>query len=103
MLSSASSDYNFSYSVFIIVFFVVKPGNCIQKMAELQGTEKINLSTIQDITYSVAKRVPLVMILWPLPCRYAGEIKGCHNEGIMISLQEVIKRPLKGIIPMRGF
>ena len=29
--------------------------------------------------------------------------KGCHNEGIMRSLQKVIKRPLKGIIPMRGF
>ena len=29
--------------------------------------------------------------------------KDCHNEGIMSSLQGVIKRPLKGIIPMRGF
>ena len=28
--------------------------------------------------------------------------KGCHNEGIMRSLQEVIKRLLKGIIPIRG-
>ena len=28
---------------------------------------------------------------------------GCNNEGIMRSLQEVIKRLLKGIIPMRGF
>ena len=27
--------------------------------------------------------------------------KGCHHEGIMRSLQEVIKRPLKGIIPVR--
>ena len=25
---------------------------------------------------SVAKRVPLIMILWPLPCCHAGEIKG---------------------------
>ena len=29
--------------------------------------------------------------------------KGSHNEGIMISLQDVVKRPLKGIIHMRGF
>ena len=28
--------------------------------------------------------------------------KGRHNEGIMRSLQEMIKRPLKGIITMRG-
>ena len=27
---------------------------------------------------------------------------GCHNEGVIRSLQEVIKRPLKGIVPMRG-
>ena len=47
-------------------------------MAELQRTEK-NLSTIQDITSSVAKRVPLIMILWPLPCGYAGEIKGDYE------------------------
>ena len=31
------------------------------------------------------------------------ESKNCRNEGIMRSLQEVIKRPLKSIIPMRGF
>ena len=29
--------------------------------------------------------------------------KGCHNNGIVRSLQEVIKRPLKDIIFMRGF
>ena len=28
--------------------------------------------------------------------------KGCHNEGIILSLQEVIKRPLKDIIPFTG-
>ena len=31
---------------------------------------------LKDITSSVAKRVPLIMILWRLPCRYAGEMKG---------------------------
>ena len=30
----------------------------------------------KEITSSVAKRVPLMMIVWPLPCWYAGEIKG---------------------------
>ena len=49
-------------------------------MAELQRTER-NLSTIQDITSSVAKRVPLIMILWPLPCGYAGEINGLSKWG----------------------
>ena len=29
--------------------------------------------------------------------------KGCHNEGIMRSLQEVIKRPINGVILMKGF
>ena len=29
--------------------------------------------------------------------------KVCHNEGLMRSLQEVIKRRLEGTIPMRGF
>ena len=30
---------------------------------------------VKEINSSVAKRVPLIMILWPLPCRSAGEIK----------------------------
>ena len=29
----------------------------------------------KDIASSVAKRVPIIIILWPVPCRYAGEIK----------------------------
>ena len=58
---------------------------------------------LKDITSSVAKRVPLTMILLPLFVAMLEKSKGCHNEGIMRSLQEVIKRPLKGIIPMRGF
>ena len=36
---------------------------------------KIEISLFKDITSS-AKWVSLVMILWSLPCRYAGEIKG---------------------------
>ena len=30
----------------------------------------------KDITSSVAKWVPLIMTLWPLSFRYAGEMKG---------------------------
>ena len=30
---------------------------------------------LEEINSSVAKQVPLIMILWPLPWRYAGEIK----------------------------
>ena len=57
----------------------------------------------KDITSSVAKRVPLIMILWPLPVAILERSKDCHNEGIVRSLQEVIKTLIKGIIPMRGF
>ena len=31
-----------------------------------------------------------------------GASKGCHNQGAIISVQEVIKRPLKDTIPFVG-
>ena len=46
-------------------------GNCCSFIDVRLGND-----FFKDIAFSVAKQVPLIMILWPLYCSYAGEIKG---------------------------
>ena len=56
---------------------------------------------LKDLNSTVAKKG--VRVYWindPLLCNMVQISKGCPNEVIIISLQEVIKRPLKGNIPV---
>ena len=42
----------------------------------LDGAHIITELKVKDKTSSVAKQIPLIMVLWPLSCHYVGEIKG---------------------------
>ena len=52
---------------------------------------------LKDINSTVANGVSVHWIYDPCWCNMVQISKGCLNEEIIISLQEVIKRPLKGI------
>ena len=66
---------------------------------------------VKDIVSSVAKWVPLIMLLWPLPCLLQHQTlafgavtlvpmlersKGCPNERIMRYLQDLCRRCYRG-------
>ena len=57
--------------------FVTDPERCCSHF-DRQLCEQSARVMFKDIASSVAKRVPKIMILWPLHCRYAGEIKGMY-------------------------
>ena len=50
--------------------------------------------------YSSKKGVSVYWINDPLWCNMVQVYKGCPNEVIIVSLQDVIKRPLTGNIPV---
>ena len=55
-------------------------------------------SWFKYINSTVAKRGSVFIGLMTLMVQYGPDIKGCLNVRIIISLQVVIKRPLKGNI-----
>ena len=55
---------------------------------------------VKGLNSTVAKRGKCLLDLRLLLVNMIQKPKDCHNEGIIISLQEVIKMSLKGIIPV---
>ena len=58
------------------------------------------LLAVKDLNSTVAKRGSVFIGLMTPNSSIWLDMKGCLNEVIIISLQEVVKRPLKGNIPV---